>query len=74
MPQIHSIGKMLLIQVVQCLALRPILSGSEVCHTDLHGENLMVDDRGNLYILDWETAMIAPPEHDLFFFAGYDSF
>ena len=24
----------------------------------LHGENLLVDDRGNLYILDWETAMI----------------
>jgi spectinomycin phosphotransferase len=45
-----------------------------VCHTDLHGENLMVDERGNLYIIDWENAMIAPPEHDLFFFAGYDYF
>jgi len=45
-----------------------------VCHTDLHGENLMVDDQGNLYILDWENAMIAPPEHDLFFFAGDDYF
>jgi spectinomycin phosphotransferase len=45
-----------------------------VCHTDLHGENLMMDERGNLYIIDWEGAMIAPPEHDLFFFAGYDSF
>jgi aminoglycoside phosphotransferase (APT) family kinase protein len=45
-----------------------------ICHTDLHGENLMVDDQGNLYIMDWENAMIAPPEHDLFFFAGYDSF
>ena len=45
-----------------------------VCHTDLHGENLMMDDQGNLYILDWEGAMIAPPEHDLFFFAGDDYF
>ena len=45
-----------------------------ICHTDLHGENLMIDGRNNLYILDWENAMIAPPEHDLFFFAGYDSF
>jgi spectinomycin phosphotransferase len=45
-----------------------------VCHTDLHGENLMMDERGNLYIIDWEGAMIAPPEHDLFFFAGYDYF
>ena len=45
-----------------------------VCHTDLHGENLMMDDQGNLYILDWEGAMTAPPEHDLFFFAWDDSF
>ncbi len=51
-------------------------SGKEmvVCHTDLHGGNLMTDTQGNLYILDWENAMIAPPEHDLFFWAGYDLF
>jgi spectinomycin phosphotransferase len=45
-----------------------------VCHTDLHGGNLMVDEQGELYIIDWEGAMIAPPEQDLFFFAGYDTF
>jgi spectinomycin phosphotransferase len=45
-----------------------------VCHTDLHGENLMMDGRSELYIIDWEGAMIAPPEHDLFFLAGYDTF
>jgi thiamine kinase-like enzyme len=45
-----------------------------VCHTDLHGDNLMVDDERNLYILDWEGAMIAPPEHDLFFFAEEERF
>ncbi|MDP2859525.1 MAG: phosphotransferase [Bacillota bacterium] len=45
-----------------------------VCHTDLHGANLLVDSRGNLYILDWEGAMLAPPEQDLFFFAGRDTF
>lgn len=41
-----------------------------VCHTDLHGGNLMTDAQGDLYILDWENAMIAPREHDLIFFAG----
>jgi spectinomycin phosphotransferase len=62
-----------------------------VCHTDLHGGNLMVGDQVGagssrpgsgvsrreaphtpplLYILDWENAMVAPPEHDLFFFAA----
>ena len=45
-----------------------------VCHTDLHGGNLLVDSAGNLYILDWEGAMLAPPEQDLFFFAGEDRF
>lgn len=41
-----------------------------VCHTDLHGNNLMRDAQGNLYLLDWENAMIAPREHDMIFFAG----
>jgi thiamine kinase-like enzyme len=45
-----------------------------VCHTDLHGGNLLVDSQGNLYILDWEGAMLSPPEQDLFFFAGEDTF
>lgn len=45
-----------------------------VCHTDLHGENLMRDAAGTLYIIDWETAMIAPPEHDLFFWAAEERF
>ena len=44
-----------------------------VCHTDLHGGNLLVDSGGNLYILDWENALLAPPEQDLFFFAGQDT-
>jgi spectinomycin phosphotransferase len=41
-----------------------------VCHTDLHGENLMLDEAGRLYILDWEGAVLAPREQDLFMFAG----
>ncbi|MBN1262607.1 MAG: aminoglycoside phosphotransferase family protein [Anaerolineae bacterium] len=45
-----------------------------ICHTDLHGENMMRDTDGELYLLDWENAMLAPPEHDLFFFAGEAGF
>ena len=45
-----------------------------LCHTDLHGGNLMINDQGDLYILDWEGALIAPPEHDLFFCAWEDRF
>lgn len=45
-----------------------------ICHTDLHGGNLMTDKQGTLYILDWETAVIAPLEHDMIFFAGEENF
>jgi thiamine kinase-like enzyme len=45
-----------------------------MCHTDLHGGNLMRDDQGMLHIVDWEGAWLAPPEHDLFFFAWEERF
>ncbi len=45
-----------------------------ICHADLHGNNLLQDENGCLYILDWEGAMLAPPEQDLFFFTSKDSF
>ena len=48
--------------------VREIAPAMVVCHTDIHGGNMMLDPEGELYILDWENAMIAPPEHDLFAF------
>jgi aminoglycoside phosphotransferase (APT) family kinase protein len=36
-----------------------------LCHTDMGGDNLLVDDAGRIAILDWEGATVAPPEHDL---------
>lgn len=36
-----------------------------LCHTDLHGGNLLVDDEGRVSLLDWDDAKMAPPEHDL---------
>jgi spectinomycin phosphotransferase len=36
-----------------------------VCHTDAHGGNVMRDGTGELWIIDWETARLAPREHDL---------
>lgn len=36
-----------------------------VCHTDAHGGNVMRDAAGQLWLIDWETARLAPPEHDL---------
>ncbi len=45
-----------------------------VCHTDLHGGNLMVDECDRLHIVDWESSLLAPPEHDLHFFAWDERF
>jgi spectinomycin phosphotransferase len=36
-----------------------------VTHTDLHGGNLLLDPTDQLWALDWETARVAPAEHDL---------
>lgn len=36
-----------------------------LCHTDLGGSNLLVDEMGELVLLDWDEALVAPPEHDL---------
>jgi spectinomycin phosphotransferase len=37
-----------------------------LCHTDLWAGNLIQGDDGSLYVLDWEGAVLAPPEHDLY--------
>jgi aminoglycoside phosphotransferase (APT) family kinase protein len=39
-----------------------------VAHTDLHGGNLLLDPAGRLWALDWETARVAPAEHDLWMY------
>lgn len=39
-----------------------------LCHTDAHGGNLMSDGQGKLFLIDWETALLAPKEADLFMY------
>ncbi|MFF7142793.1 phosphotransferase [Streptomyces nodosus] len=34
-------------------------------HADLHRENFIVDDRGGLWAIDWELAMLGDPLYDL---------
>lgn len=36
-----------------------------LCHSDIHGLNLILDDAGNVHMLDWENVVLAPAEHDL---------
>jgi len=41
-----------------------------VCHADLHAGNLLIDTSGALYIVDWDTAVLACKERDLMFAGG----
>jgi len=53
--------------VEQAARLRPDLV---LCHTDANLANLILEDGGELFLVDWEGAMLAPAEHDLFIFTG----
>ena len=41
-----------------------------LCHSDIHGYNLLIDHNGALYIVDWDGLMFAPKERDLMFIGG----
>jgi spectinomycin phosphotransferase len=39
-------------------------------HGDIHGYNLLIDNNGALYIVDWDALTFAPKERDLMFIGG----
>ena len=41
-----------------------------LCHSDIHGYNLLIDQQGALYIVDWDGLTFAPKERDLMFIGG----
>jgi len=41
-----------------------------VCHTDLHGYNVLTDSDGRVRIVDWDAPLRAPRERDLMFIGG----
>ncbi len=46
-------------------AVRRLPGPFVLCHTDMGGDNLLVDEQGRLWVLDWDDATVAPPEYDL---------
>jgi spectinomycin phosphotransferase len=38
-----------------------------LCHADMHGWNLLIDQNNYLYLIDWDTLILAPKERDLMF-------
>jgi spectinomycin phosphotransferase len=41
-----------------------------LCHSDIHPGNLFLDQNGNLFIVDWDSPVLAPKERDLMFIGG----
>ena len=41
-----------------------------LCHSDIHGGNVLIEGNGALYIVDWDEPIMAPKERDLMFIGG----
>lgn len=41
-----------------------------LCHSDIHGGNVLIDGNGAIYIVDWDEPILAPKERDLMFIGG----
>jgi spectinomycin phosphotransferase len=41
-----------------------------LCHSDIHGGNVLIDLKGEIYIIDWDEPIMAPKERDLMFIGG----
>jgi spectinomycin phosphotransferase len=50
--------------------LRSKLWEFSLCHSDIHGGNILLSDKGQLYIVDWDDPILAPKERDLMFIGG----
>ena len=41
-----------------------------LCHTDIHGGNILITTDDLFYIVDWDAPLLAPKERDLMFIGG----
>jgi len=41
-----------------------------LCHSDLHGGNVLVEGSDAFYVVDWDNPIMAPKERDLMFIGG----
>lgn len=46
------------------------LSPFVLCHSDLHGGNVLIGENDTFYIVDWDYSIMAPQERDLMFIGG----
>ena len=41
-----------------------------LCHSDIHGGNVLIDGNDVIYMVDWDDPIMAPKERDLMFIGG----
>jgi len=41
-----------------------------LCHSDIHGGNVLIHENADIYIVDWDEPIMAPKERDLMFIGG----
>lgn len=41
-----------------------------LCHSDIHGGNVLISKGDSIYIVDWDDPIMAPKERDLMFIGG----
>lgn len=50
--------------------VKKIPSKSVLCHSDIHGGNILIKNSEVLYLVDWDDPIMAPKERDLMFIGG----
>ena len=43
---------------------------SIMCHADIHAGNILIASNGTIYLVDWDTPILAPKERDLMSIGG----
>lgn len=41
-----------------------------LCHSDIHAGNVLIDEKGSIFVVDWDEPIMAPKERDLMFIGG----
>lgn len=41
-----------------------------LCHSDIHAGNVLIQENGAIYLVDWDAPIMAPKERDLMFIGG----